>query len=51
MEIIFAFIFIIAAFALFFNAFLVVLEIVVPIWLVFKLIQLLVRGIRAVIDN
>ena len=51
MEMIFALIFIIAAYALLFNAFLVLLEIIVPIWLVFKLIQLAIRGIKALIDN
>ena len=51
MEIIFALIFIIAAYALFFNVFLVLLEIIIPIWLVCKVIQLSVRGIKALIDN
>ena len=51
MEIIFAFIFIIAFYALFFNAFIVLLEIIVPIWLVYKLIQLTIRGIKALIDT
>lgn len=51
MEIIFAFILIILVYALFFNAFIVLLEIILPIWLIYKLIQLVIRGIKALIDN
>ena len=51
MEVVFALIFIIAAFALMFNAFIVLLEIIIPVWLVFKLIQLVVRGIRSLFES
>ena len=51
MELIFAIIFIIAFFALMFNAAIVILEVIIPIWIVYKLLMLLAKGIKALIDN
>ena len=51
MEMIFAIIFIIAFFALMFNAAIVLLEVIIPLWIVYKLLMLLAKGIKALIDN
>lgn len=51
MEMIFAIIFIIAFFALMFNAAIVILEVIIPLWIVYKLLMLLAKGIKALIDS